>query len=116
MLPKILIMKKYIKPTLKHTHETIDNIYEQYYDGQNIYSDNSEKILYIVNQLPQFEQDVFYLYCEYNSSRKVADETNVTRTTIQNIINKIKQLVLDCEVVDFSTNYISKGKELKNDK
>lgn len=101
-------MKKYIKETLKHTHETIDNIYEQYYDGQNNYSDTSEKILYIVNQLPLFEQDVFYLYCEYNSLRKVADETNVTRMTIKKIIDKIKQLVAECNVDDFSMNYISK--------
>lgn len=101
-------MKKYIKQTLTHTHETIDDIYEQYYDGQNQYSEVSEKILYVVNQLTVFEQDVFYLYCEYNSLRKVADETNVSHEYVNRIIKKIKNMVKECNVDNFSSIYISK--------
>jgi septation ring formation regulator EzrA len=101
------MLKKQIKEKLTHTHETIDCLYEQYYDNQNNYSDVSEKILYIVNQLPVFEQDVFYLYAELHSFRKVADNTNVSRTIIKKIIDSIKLKVKECKIDDFEHNYIN---------
>ena len=81
-------------------------MYMQYYDGHNNYKDDAIKILYVVNQLPKFEQDVFYLYAEYNSLRQVADETNVSRQTICTIMNKIKVMVKLTKLDDIEDYYI----------
>lgn len=102
-------MKKIkIKQQLKHSHETIDNIYEQYYDNQNDYGNTAERILFIINQLPIEEQDIFYLYAEYNSYRKVGDEVNISYVSVKKIIDKIKQRIKECKINDFDNNYINK--------
>lgn len=102
-------MIRKINPVLKHTHSTIDEIYEQYYEDADS-SEVIDKILYVVNSLDVFEQNVFYLYCEYNSLRKVADETNVSRTTVLNIINKVRDLIQNCSIDNFSNFYILKDR------
>lgn len=100
-----------IKQTLKNTHSTVDELYEQYHDGMNNYHDNAEKILWVVNQLSKEKQDVFYLYAEYNSLRKVAQECSICYVNVKKIIDEIKQLVKDCKINDFDDNYISLRKE-----
>lgn len=85
-------MTKVIKDTLTNTHENLDDLYAQYYDSEMSY--RAEKVLFVINnKLTKFEQDCFYLYAEYCSFRKVAEETNVTHQTIKNTIDLIKQKV-----------------------
>jgi hypothetical protein len=56
--------------------------------------------------LPIEEQDVFYLYAEYGSIRKVAEETNAGRGKIGSIINDIKERVRKVDNDKFFKNYI----------
>jgi hypothetical protein len=96
------------KQKLKHTHEKLDDIYEQYFDGQNNYTEQSECILFIISQLSIEEQNIFYLYAEYNSLRMVADECNISYVKVKMIIDKIKKMVKELDINDFYKNYINK--------
>ena len=99
-------MTKLIKDTLTNTHENLDDLYAQYYDSEMSY--RAEKALWVINTLPKFEQDCFYLYAEYCSFRKVAEETNVSHQTVKNIIDAIKNKVeetTDEEFNNYRKNY-----------
>jgi len=93
---EVTMKRKVLNTKLLHTHEDIDDIYSQYYDGYNDFSEQSEKILFVINQLPKFEQDVFYLYSEYNSLRKVSDDVNINYVSVKKIMDRIRQDVNNC--------------------
>ena len=78
-----------IKEELTQTWETKDKVIEQFYEDD--ISDTQEIILYILKKFPETERQIFLLYSEYNSYRKVAKETNISYGTIKTIIDKIKK-------------------------
>ena len=84
--------EKIINEKLKYTHHTLTKIEEEYVEPTA--SERQIKILDIIkSNFADFEYKVFLLYIEYDSIRKVADETNVKRGTINDIIIKIKNKV-----------------------
>ena len=79
-----------VHSTLINTWETYDNIEKQYNDVDSNLSDDTELIVNYINSLDDFNKKVFYLYTEYNSYRKVADETNRSKDVIMQIIRDIR--------------------------
>ena len=79
-----------VHSTLINTWETYDNIEKQYNDVDSNLSDDTELIVNYINSLEDFNRKVFYLYTEYNSYRKVADETNRSKDVIMQIIRDIR--------------------------
>jgi len=110
-----MIMTKRIKTKLIHTHSTVDELYEQYHDGGNEYTNIAEKILFVINQLPKFEQDIFYLYAEYNSLRKVADEVNICYVSVKKIMDNIRKQIDNVKINKFGEFYILIKEEVNND-
>ena len=80
-----------VHSTLINTWETYDNIEKQYNDVDSNLSDDTELIVNYINSLEDFNRKVFYLYTEYNSYRKVADETNRSKDVIMQIIRELQQ-------------------------
>ena len=90
MKSKRKINKKFI-----NTWETLDNIKIQYVDSDSNLSDENELIIKYINSLDEFSKTVFYLYCEYGSYRAVADETNRAKDVIGQIINGIREDIIN---------------------
>lgn len=80
-----------VHSTLINTWETYDNIEKQYIDSDNDLCEESRKIMNYINGLEEFNKKVFILYTEYNSYRKVADETNRSKDVIMQIIRELQQ-------------------------
>ena len=80
-----------VNSTLINTWETYENIEKQYNDVDSNLSDDTELIVKYINSLDDFKRKVFYLYTEYNSYRKVADETNRSKDVIMQIIRELRQ-------------------------
>lgn len=80
-----------VNSTLINTWETYDNIEKQYNDVDSNLSDDTELIVNYINSLDDFKRKVFYLYTEYQSYRKVSEETNRGKDVISQIINRIKK-------------------------
>lgn len=74
--------------------ETFDNIIAQYYDGLDIYDDRTEIILNYLDSIDQTDKEIFLLFAEFGSYRKVAVQTNRTHSYIGNIINRIKKDII----------------------
>lgn len=83
--------KRKINEKFINTWETLDNIKIQYVDSDSNLCDENELIIEYINSLDEFNQTVFYLYCEYGSYRAVADETNRAKDVIGQIINEIRE-------------------------
>ena len=76
------------------SHETFDNIIAQYYDGLDIYDERTEKILNYLNELPDIERELFLLFAEFGSYRKVAVQTNRSHASIGNIIKRVQKDII----------------------
>lgn len=74
-----------------HTWETMDKIEEQYVTEDCSLSKQCRDIVEYLNRLPAFDRQVFYLYAEYGSYRKVATETTVNKDIIAQTVNRIKK-------------------------
>ena len=74
--------------------ETFDNIIAQYYDGLDIYDERTEKILNYLNELPDIERELFLLFAEFGSYRKVAVQTNRSHAYIGGIIKKVQKDII----------------------
>lgn len=72
---------------LKHTWENYQKIEEQY----DSISKELTNVFGYIERLPTFNKQVWIMYCEYNSLRKVADETNCNKNIIDSIVKKIKE-------------------------
>lgn len=85
-------MGKYkLNDNLKNTWESMDMLRRDYLDAINDCTPKSAKMIQYILGLPEFERDIFILYCEYNSLRDVAEETNRGYGTIASIIKRIKE-------------------------
>lgn len=76
--------------TILTNGDTIDGIVSDYYDNRDIKNDNTYKFLNYLKSINKFEQQVFLLYAENKSYRKVSKETNIGYGTVATIVNKIK--------------------------
>lgn len=81
-------IKKYYYPFTRSIH-TPDKLMEEYTLNTSE-DENYDLIIGYLNSLDDFDRVVFLLYCEYNSYRLVAEETNVYYVTIYKIINNIR--------------------------
>lgn len=91
------MMKNKINAELIHSEETYLMIEQQYIDDLrlgNIKNSRNEKILNYILGLDEFKKGILILYFEYNSYRKVADETNVSYYKVFNDIKKLKKELL----------------------
>ena len=79
-----------INQKLKNTWETLEKIEQQFYDDLPTIDEKYEYMLEYIKRLTDFQQKIWWLYCEYNSVRKVSEETNVKHITIFNHIKQIK--------------------------
>lgn len=84
-------MNRKINMKLKHTWESYDKIEEQYTAIDSRLSDESKQLMAYLDTLPEFEKQIFILYTEYASYRKVGEEADVSKDTVGKIINKIKK-------------------------
>jgi hypothetical protein len=85
--------KRNINEKLIHTWESMEMIEQQYIDNCDYYEELSKKQQELYNylfNLDYFERMVMFLYAEYGSYRKVADETNIGKDTIATLIGEIK--------------------------
>lgn len=80
-----------LNDVLINTWETMEMIEEQYVTQDAVLRKENSKIVDYINSIPEFERQVFYLYAEYNSYRKVAQETNVGKDYIAKIIKNLKK-------------------------
>ena len=80
--------KKYFLPFTR-THHTPHKLLEEY-TLNNCDDEYYNIIIKYLLELNDFDRVVFLLYCEYNSYRLVAEETNVYHITIYKIIKNIK--------------------------
>lgn len=80
-----------VNSNLVNTWETLDKIEAQYIDSDIEISETSASIIEYINNLDEFSRKVFYLYAEYLSYRKVAEETNVGKDIIRQTILEIKK-------------------------
>lgn len=87
--------KRKINEKFINTWETLDDIKLQYVDSDSNLSDENELIIEYINSLDEFSKTVFYLYCEYGSYRAVADETNRAKDVIGQIINEIREDIIN---------------------
>lgn len=77
-----------INPNLKNTWESLHMLRQDYIDY--LFKEN-DTYIYKLLSLPEIERDIFILYCEYQSVRKVATETNKKFKTISVLIKNIKE-------------------------
>lgn len=83
------MIRREIKPVLINTWESIEMLRAQYEEQFN--DERLEKIRNYYNNMNSYERDILVLYSEYNSYRKVAEETYCSYKTIQLIISCIRQ-------------------------
>lgn len=74
--------------------ESFDNIIAQYYDGLDINDDRTDKILKYLNTLPDVEREIFLLFAEFGSYRKVAVQTNRSHASIGGIIKRVQKDII----------------------
>lgn len=74
--------------------ESFDNIIAQYYDGLDINDDRTDKILKYLNTLPDVEREIFLLFAEFGSYRKVAVQTNRSHAYIGGIIKRVQKDII----------------------
>ena len=72
---------------LINTWETYQKVEEQFIEVNEKYKNTMEYL----NSIEEFDKKVFIMFAEYNSLRKVSDETNVNKNIINEIITKIRQ-------------------------
>jgi len=77
------------------TWEKFDDIISQFYDGFNIHNENTDKILNYLNKLDETDRNIFLLFAEFGSYRKVAIQTNRSHTYIGKLIKDIKNEIVD---------------------
>lgn len=73
--------------------ESLDIITAGYYDGLDIIDERTDNILNILSTVDEFDRVIFILYCEYNSLRKVAEQTNVGYGTVNNIVKAVREKI-----------------------
>ena len=76
---------------LLYTWEKMEDIEAQYNHKESRISEESREIVEYINSLPEFERKVFYLYTEYQSYRKVAEETSRGKDVISQVIRTIQK-------------------------
>ena len=87
--------KKNISLVLTRSNESLDSIIAGYYDGLDVNDERTETVLFILSSINEFDRCIFILYCEYNSLRKVAEQTNVGYGTIHNIVKKVRETIIN---------------------
>lgn len=73
-----------------YTHHSPTKLFEEF----TLTNYNNEKMNEVINflkNIDDFDRTVFLLNIEYDSLRLVSEETNVSYSTINQIITKIKQ-------------------------
>lgn len=88
--------KKYINKELTNTWESLKMIEQQYLDDLRLdkfLTERNTNIIKYILTLPIYEKTIMILYMEYESIRKVAEETTLSYFSIYKIINKIKEEV-----------------------
>lgn len=90
-------MKKEIRPVLVNTYHTMEKLREDYQN--EMYKFNDGRLLKFqkyYDNMNSFERDILILYAEYDSYRKVADETYCSHQMVKLILsiirNEIKNL------------------------
>lgn len=83
-----------VNSELVNTWESLDKIEEQYINSDIEISEESSLIIDYINTLPEFDRKIFYLYTEYLSYRKVAEETNVGKDIIRRTLLEIQKDIL----------------------
>ena len=86
---------KNISLVLSNSSESLDSIIAGYYDELDVNDERTETILSILSSINEFDRCIFILYCEYNSLRKVAEQTNVGYGTIHNIVKKVRETIIN---------------------
>ena len=86
---------KNISLVLSKSSESLDSIIAGYYDELDVNDERTETILSILSSINEFDRCIFILYCEYNSLRKVAEQTNVGYGTIHNIVKKVRETIIN---------------------
>ena len=80
-----------INKKLKHTRDTIQDLEEIYLNNTDEFPPLlDEVVLFLKEELTEFERSVFLLHCEYQSLRNVSDETNVSSFVVHQIVKKVK--------------------------
>lgn len=74
--------------------ESFNNIIAQYYDGLDINDDRTEKVLNYLSTLPDVEREIFLLFAEFGSYRKVAVQTNRSHAYIGTLIKDIRKGII----------------------
>ena len=89
-----------INDTLKNSHHTIEMIVQQFIDDRNMNVFNNKKteiIIDYIQTLTKTDRYLIYLFVEYGSMRKVAEETDMSHVTVSKKLNNIiKQLRQIC--------------------
>jgi len=67
----------------------------QYYDGLDIYDSRTTKILNYLNSIDQVDREVFLLFAEFRSYRKVAVQTNRSYSYIGGIIKNVRNNIIN---------------------
>ena len=86
---------KNISLVLSNSSESLDSIIAGYYDELDVNDERTETILSILSSINEFDRCIFILYCEYNSLRKVAEQTNVGYGTIHNIVKRVRETIIN---------------------
>ena len=86
------MIRREIKPELKHTWETLGKLVEGYQDALlKSTNPDMEIILEYFLNMNEYERYILVLYSEYESYRKVADETYCSHQMIKLIMSVIRQ-------------------------
>lgn len=84
--------KQYYLP-FTYTHHTPQKLLQEF-TLANYNNDKINNVVKYIKELDDFDRVVFLLNIEYDSLRLVAEETNVSYSTINKIIIKIKSDLL----------------------
>lgn len=80
-----------INENLKNSDTTLTKLTEEYeYSLNNNEYDLTDNVYDYISTLNDFDKKVIFLYAEYKSLRKVAEETNFSVMKIKTIIDKMK--------------------------
>lgn len=71
---------------LKNSYHTLRKIEEQFNEKM---TERGQSIVKKINK--EKHRDLFYLYAEYKSLRKVSEETNINKETVRKLVNEIKK-------------------------
>lgn len=86
------MIRKEIKPELINTYHTIEMLRADYeLEMFKFTDDRLNKFKDYYYSMNEFERDIMILYAEYDSYRKVADETYCSHQTVKLILSIIRQ-------------------------